>query len=262
MTWKRLTTRTVYENDWITVLEDDVTSDREAVVEFDATIPGIFEIELEAAGVLIGELQVLHIDETVRAVRAADTLVGHFQHAAAQIGDEIVGQVAAEHRRVVAGPAVERIVARGADEEVVTVVADEDIVAAEAQQVVVLAVALQAGCPTTSTEDAKVGPVQKDAAVADDGAVDDGASSPDAGPGDSASADLAPPDSAGADLAVPDSAGQDLALPDSASADAASPDSGSADVARPDSGPPDASPGPEGDTTDRLTVGGAVRAVW
>ena len=39
-------------------LHADVTPDREAVVEFDATIPGIFEIELEAAGVLIGELQV------------------------------------------------------------------------------------------------------------------------------------------------------------------------------------------------------------
>lgn len=30
----------------------------EAVLEFDATIPGIFEIELEGSGVLIGELQV------------------------------------------------------------------------------------------------------------------------------------------------------------------------------------------------------------
>ncbi len=32
--------------------------EQEAVLEFEATIPGVFEIELEGAGVLIGELQV------------------------------------------------------------------------------------------------------------------------------------------------------------------------------------------------------------
>lgn len=36
----------------------DVTPQTQAVLEFDATIPGVFEIELEGSGVLIGELQV------------------------------------------------------------------------------------------------------------------------------------------------------------------------------------------------------------
>jgi len=35
-----------------------VTPDQDAILEFEATIPGIFEIELEGSGVLIGELQV------------------------------------------------------------------------------------------------------------------------------------------------------------------------------------------------------------
>ena len=39
-------------------LHADVTPQTEAVLEFDATIPGVFEIELEGSGVLIGELQV------------------------------------------------------------------------------------------------------------------------------------------------------------------------------------------------------------
>jgi hypothetical protein len=39
-------------------LHADVTPDTGAVFEFDATIPGVFEIELEGSGVLIGELQV------------------------------------------------------------------------------------------------------------------------------------------------------------------------------------------------------------
>jgi len=39
-------------------LHADVTAGTGAVVEFDATIPGVFEIELEGSGVLIGELQV------------------------------------------------------------------------------------------------------------------------------------------------------------------------------------------------------------
>lgn len=39
-------------------LRADVTADAGAVFEFDATIPGVFEIELEGSGVLIGELQV------------------------------------------------------------------------------------------------------------------------------------------------------------------------------------------------------------
>ena len=39
-------------------LHADVTPQTRAVLEFDATIPGVFEIELEGSGVLIGELQV------------------------------------------------------------------------------------------------------------------------------------------------------------------------------------------------------------
>lgn len=39
-------------------LHADVAPGRDAVVEFDATIPGVFEIEMEDSGVLIGELQV------------------------------------------------------------------------------------------------------------------------------------------------------------------------------------------------------------
>jgi len=39
-------------------LHADVTPQTEAVLEFDATIPGVFEIELEGSGLLIGELQV------------------------------------------------------------------------------------------------------------------------------------------------------------------------------------------------------------
>jgi hypothetical protein len=39
-------------------LHADVAPGQEAVVEFEATIPGIFEIELEGLGVLIGELAV------------------------------------------------------------------------------------------------------------------------------------------------------------------------------------------------------------
>ena len=39
-------------------LHADVAPGQEAVLEFEATIPGVFEIELEGAGVLIGELQV------------------------------------------------------------------------------------------------------------------------------------------------------------------------------------------------------------
>lgn len=39
-------------------LHADVTADAGAILEFSATIPGIFEIELEGSGVLIGELQV------------------------------------------------------------------------------------------------------------------------------------------------------------------------------------------------------------
>jgi len=39
-------------------LRADVTPDAAAVIEFAATIPGVFEIELEGSGLLIGELQV------------------------------------------------------------------------------------------------------------------------------------------------------------------------------------------------------------
>ena len=39
-------------------LHADVTADGVAVFEFEATIPGVFEVELEESGVLIGELQV------------------------------------------------------------------------------------------------------------------------------------------------------------------------------------------------------------
>ena len=39
-------------------LHADVTPQTEAALEFDATIPGVFEIELEGSGELIGELQV------------------------------------------------------------------------------------------------------------------------------------------------------------------------------------------------------------
>ena len=39
-------------------LRADVTPISGAVLEFDATIPGVFEVELEGSGVLIGELQV------------------------------------------------------------------------------------------------------------------------------------------------------------------------------------------------------------
>lgn len=39
-------------------LHADVAPGQEAVLEFEATIPGIFEIELEGLGVLIGELAV------------------------------------------------------------------------------------------------------------------------------------------------------------------------------------------------------------
>ena len=39
-------------------LHADVFPGAEAVIEFDATIAGVFEIELEESGVLIGELQV------------------------------------------------------------------------------------------------------------------------------------------------------------------------------------------------------------
>ncbi len=39
-------------------LHTDVAPDTEAVLEFDAVIPGVFEIELEGSGVLIAELQV------------------------------------------------------------------------------------------------------------------------------------------------------------------------------------------------------------
>jgi ABC-type Fe3+-hydroxamate transport system substrate-binding protein len=39
-------------------LHADVTPVSAAILEFDATIPGVFEIELEGSGVLIGELQV------------------------------------------------------------------------------------------------------------------------------------------------------------------------------------------------------------
>lgn len=39
-------------------LHADVGPGREAVIEFDATIPGVFEVEMEDSGVLIGELQV------------------------------------------------------------------------------------------------------------------------------------------------------------------------------------------------------------
>lgn len=40
-------------------LHADVGPGQEAVIEFDATIPGVFEIEMEDSGVLIGELQVV-----------------------------------------------------------------------------------------------------------------------------------------------------------------------------------------------------------
>ena len=39
-------------------LHADVASGQDATIEFDATIPGVFEIELEGSGALIGELQV------------------------------------------------------------------------------------------------------------------------------------------------------------------------------------------------------------
>ena len=39
-------------------LHADVTPQTQAVLEFDAAIPGVFEIELEGSGVLIGELRV------------------------------------------------------------------------------------------------------------------------------------------------------------------------------------------------------------
>ena len=39
-------------------LHGDVAPGQDATIEFDATIPGVFEIELEGSGVLIGELQV------------------------------------------------------------------------------------------------------------------------------------------------------------------------------------------------------------
>ena len=39
-------------------LRADVAPGREGVIEFNATIPGVFEIEIEDSGVLIGELQV------------------------------------------------------------------------------------------------------------------------------------------------------------------------------------------------------------
>jgi hypothetical protein len=39
-------------------LHADIAPGLDATVEFDATIPGVFEIELEQAGILIGELQV------------------------------------------------------------------------------------------------------------------------------------------------------------------------------------------------------------
>jgi hypothetical protein len=39
-------------------LHADVAPGQDATIEFDATIPGVFEIELEGSGVLIGELQV------------------------------------------------------------------------------------------------------------------------------------------------------------------------------------------------------------
>jgi hypothetical protein len=39
-------------------LRADIVPDTAGVIEFDATIPGVFEIELEDSGVLIGELQV------------------------------------------------------------------------------------------------------------------------------------------------------------------------------------------------------------
>ena len=39
-------------------LHADIAPDTAGVIEFDATIPGVFEIELEDSGVLIGELQV------------------------------------------------------------------------------------------------------------------------------------------------------------------------------------------------------------
>jgi heme/copper-type cytochrome/quinol oxidase subunit 2 len=39
-------------------LHADVAPGQDATIEFDATIPGVFEIELEDSGVLIGELQV------------------------------------------------------------------------------------------------------------------------------------------------------------------------------------------------------------
>ena len=39
-------------------LHADVAPGQEATIEFDATIPGVFEIELEETGALIGELQV------------------------------------------------------------------------------------------------------------------------------------------------------------------------------------------------------------
>ena len=38
-------------------LHADVSPDTGAVLEFEATIPGVFEMELEGSGVLIGELQ-------------------------------------------------------------------------------------------------------------------------------------------------------------------------------------------------------------
>jgi hypothetical protein len=39
-------------------LHADVAPGQDGTIEFDATIPGVFEIELEGSGVLIGELQV------------------------------------------------------------------------------------------------------------------------------------------------------------------------------------------------------------
>ena len=39
-------------------LRADVAPGQDATIEFDATIPGVFEIELEGTGALIGELQV------------------------------------------------------------------------------------------------------------------------------------------------------------------------------------------------------------
>lgn len=60
MTWKRLTTRTVYENDWITVLEDDVINpngghNRYGHVHFKNRAIGIVPLSAEGDTWLVGQ---------------------------------------------------------------------------------------------------------------------------------------------------------------------------------------------------------------